>query len=108
MSSITETKLVGTNDENVPLGRDTQPGSDNLEKGDDAAVATPLMLATLTDHRDFGDDWLLERKFDGERCVARKRRGDVQLKSRTGKDLTATYPEVRGALCHAAPRRVSA
>ena len=31
-----------------------------------------LMLATLTDRRDFGDDWLLERKFDGERCVARK------------------------------------
>jgi ATP-dependent DNA ligase len=31
-----------------------------------------LMLATLTDRRDFGDDWLLERKFDGERCVGRK------------------------------------
>ena len=57
-----------------------------------------LMLATLTDRRDFGSDWLLERKFDGERCVARKRDGDVRLKSRTGKDLTATYPEVRAAL----------
>ena len=57
-----------------------------------------LMLATLTERRDFGDDWLLERKFDGERCVARKRGGDVRLKSRTGKDLTATYPEVRDAL----------
>jgi bifunctional non-homologous end joining protein LigD len=58
----------------------------------------PLMLATLTDRRDFGGDWLLERKFDGERCVARKRDGDVRLESRTGKDLTATYPEVRAAL----------
>ncbi len=58
----------------------------------------PLMLATLTDRRDFGDDWLLERKFDGERCVARKRGGDVRLESRTGKDLTGTYPEVRDAL----------
>ena len=57
-----------------------------------------LMLATLTERRDFGDDWLLERKFDGERCVARKRGGDVRLESRTGKDLTATYPEVRDAL----------
>jgi DNA ligase D-like protein (predicted ligase) len=56
------------------------------------------MLATLTDRRDFGDDWLLERKFDGERCVARKRGGDVRLESRTGKDLTGTYPEVRAAL----------
>jgi bifunctional non-homologous end joining protein LigD len=57
-----------------------------------------LMLATLTDRRDFGDDWLLERKLDGERCVARKDGGDVRLESRTGKDLTGTYPEVRAAV----------
>src|SRR6059058_1179310 len=56
------------------------------------------MLATLTDRRDFGDDWLLERKFDGERCVARKEGDDVRLESRTGKDLTGTYQEVREAL----------
>ena len=56
------------------------------------------MLATLTDRRDFGDDWLLERKFDGERCVARKTGDQVRLESRTGKDLTATYPEVSGAV----------
>ena len=61
-------------------------------------MAMPLMLATLTDRREFGDDWLLERKFDGERCVARKDRGEVRLESRTGKDLTGTYPEVRAAL----------
>jgi DNA ligase D-like protein (predicted ligase) len=68
------------------------------EKGDDAGVPMTLMLATLTDRRDFDGDWLLERKFDGERCRARKRGGDVRLESRTGKDLTATYPEVRAAL----------
>ena len=56
------------------------------------------MLATLTDRRDFGDDWLLERKFDGERCVARKTGGEVRLESRNGKDLTSTYPEVSGAV----------
>lgn len=56
------------------------------------------MLATLTDRRDFGEDWLLERKFDGERCVARKDGGEVRLESRTGKDLTGTYPEVRAAV----------
>src|SRR5580700_7607122 len=61
-------------------------------------MAIPLMLATLTDRRDFGDDWLLERKLDGERCVARKVGGDVRLESRTGKDLTGTYPEVRAAV----------
>src|SRR5579859_6193167 len=57
-----------------------------------------LMLATLTDAREFGEDWLLERKFDGERCVARKNGREVRLESRTAKDLTGTYPEVRAAV----------
>ena len=61
-------------------------------------MPTALMLATLTDRREFGDDWLLERKFDGERCVARKGAGEVRLESRTAKDLTGTYPEVRAAV----------
>ena len=61
-------------------------------------VPIALMLATLTDRRDFGEDWLLERKFDGERCVARKEGDAVRLESRTGKDLTGTYPELQAAL----------
>jgi bifunctional non-homologous end joining protein LigD len=61
-------------------------------------MAHGLMLATLTDRRDFGDDWLLERKFDGERCLARKKGGDVRLESRTAKDLTGTYPEICAAV----------
>jgi ATP-dependent DNA ligase len=61
-------------------------------------VPIALMLATLTDRRDFGPDRLLERKFDGERCVARKDGGEVRLESRTAKDLTGTYPEVRDAV----------
>jgi bifunctional non-homologous end joining protein LigD len=61
-------------------------------------VEVTLMLATLTDRRDFGDEWLLERKFDGERCLARKDGDAVRLESRTGKDLTGTYPEVRAAM----------
>src|SRR5271155_4543641 len=67
-------------------------------------MVIPLMLATLTDRRDFGDDWLLERKLDGERCVARKVGSDVLLESRTGKDLTSTYPEVRAAVAAQQPR----
>jgi bifunctional non-homologous end joining protein LigD len=65
---------------------------------DDAGMAIALMLATLTDRREFGEDWLLERKFDGERCVASKDGGDVRLESRTGKYLIGTYPEVRAAV----------
>jgi ATP-dependent DNA ligase len=54
------------------------------------------MLATLSARRNFDDDWLLERKFDGERCVARKAHDAVRLESRTGEELT--YPEVRAVL----------
>ena len=61
-------------------------------------MVSQLMLATLTERRDFGGDWLLERKLDGERCVARKMDGDVRLESRTGKDLSGTYPEVSAAV----------
>jgi DNA ligase D-like protein (predicted ligase) len=70
-------------------------------------VAIALMLATLTDRRDFGEgEWLLERKLDGERCVTRKDGGEVRLESRNGKDLTGTYPEVRGAVAAQAPRQL--
>src|SRR5580692_10453272 len=61
-------------------------------------MVIPLMLATLTDRRQFDGDWLLERKLDGERCVARKSGDEVRLESRTGKDLTSTYPEVSAAV----------
>jgi bifunctional non-homologous end joining protein LigD len=69
-------------------------------------MTIPLMLATLTDRRDFGDDWLLERKLDGERCVAHRDHSDVRLESRTGKDLTATYPEVGGAVAGQSARNL--
>ena len=61
-------------------------------------MAIPLMLATLTDRREFDDGWLLERKLDGERCVAVRDGGTVRLESRTGKDLTSRYPEITAAL----------
>ncbi len=69
-------------------------------------MSIALMLATLTDRRDFGEEWLLERKLDGERCVARKDGADVRLESRTGKDLTCTYPEVRSAVAAQDGRRM--
>jgi len=61
-------------------------------------VLINLMLATLTDRRSFDEEWILERKFDGERCVARRTGDAVRLESRTGKDLTGAYPDVRAGL----------
>jgi DNA ligase D-like protein (predicted ligase) len=69
-------------------------------------MAIALMLATLTDRRDFGEDWLLERKLDGERCVARQDEGEVRLESRTGKELTGIYPEVSAAVAAQRPRQM--
>jgi bifunctional non-homologous end joining protein LigD len=56
------------------------------------------MLATLSGGPPPGEGWVFERKLDGERCVATVAGGRAELRSRTGRDLTATYPEVVAAL----------
>src|SRR5689334_3909765 len=54
------------------------------------------MLATLSDERDLGDGWVLERKLDGIRCLAFVRGGRATLLSRTRKPLR--FPAVVDAL----------
>jgi len=49
-------------------------------------------------------DWSVEFKWDGVRALAFIDTGKLRLMSRTGKDITATYPEVAG-LGHAIGRR---
>ncbi|MFG1808030.1 non-homologous end-joining DNA ligase [Streptomyces sp. NPDC049040] len=56
------------------------------------------MLAQLSDRRDFGDDWIFERKLDGIRLLASLEDDRVELWSRTGLRQNATYPEVIDAL----------
>lgn len=58
----------------------------------------PPMLAVLSDRRDFGAGWVFERKLDGVRVLAARDDERVDLRSRTGKPLNATYPEVVDAL----------
>ncbi len=61
------------------------------------------MKAVLHD-RPFSDPaWVFERKLDGERCGALRRGGRVQLLSRTGRALNATYPELVDALASDGP-----
>jgi len=54
-------------------------------------LATPGVLPT--------DDagWAYEMKWDGLRALAFMTRGAVRLASRTGRDITQTYPELAGA-----------
>jgi bifunctional non-homologous end joining protein LigD len=56
------------------------------------------MLATLTRDRFFEPDWIYERKFDGERCIAYRSGHSVRLMTRNQKDVSATYPEITAAL----------
>src|SRR5260370_18696691 len=56
------------------------------------------MLATLT-HRRFSDPkWLVELKFDGERCLAFRNGSSVRLFSRNQKLLNNSYPEIGAAI----------
>jgi len=56
------------------------------------------MLATLTDDYFSSEDWIYERKLDGERVLAFCTNGKVSLYSRNKKKLNATYPELVDAL----------
>jgi bifunctional non-homologous end joining protein LigD len=56
------------------------------------------MLATLTDRRFSDDDWIFERKLDGERVMAFRSHGRLRLLSRNRTRLEGTYPELVEAL----------
>lgn len=54
------------------------------------------MLATATDALPTGPEWVHEVKWDGMRVLADVHDGAVVLRSRTGNDITASFPELAG------------
>ena len=71
------------------------PGVRSARSGRGAGlVSIPPMLATLADKPFRSPDWLFEIKWDGIRARAEVRAGAVRLLSRSGRDLTAQYPEL--------------
>jgi len=52
------------------------------------------MLATLTDKRFSDENWIFERKLDGERCLAFYQGDHVTLFSRNQQPLNDTYPDL--------------
>lgn len=66
---------------------------------------TAPMKATLTDDRFSSDDWLYERKLDGERCVVFRDGRGVKILSRNRQRLNETYPELAEALAKSSPWR---
>jgi DNA ligase D-like protein (predicted ligase) len=63
------------------------------------------MLASLTDQRFSDENWIFERKLDGERCIAYKDGDSVSLKSRNRKVINDQYPELVEALEKQAEKR---
>ena len=56
------------------------------------------MLAVLTEERVSSEEWIFERKLDGQRCLAFRRATDRRLLSRRQQPLNDTYPELVEAL----------
>jgi bifunctional non-homologous end joining protein LigD len=52
-------------------------------------------LATLAEKPFSSPDWLFEIKWDGERALAFIRDGEMELRSRSARNITAEYPELR-------------
>ncbi|MEU6394586.1 non-homologous end-joining DNA ligase [Streptomyces sp. NPDC046939] len=70
----------------------TRPAAPGVE------LAARPMLATLTDRRDFPEGWIFERKLDGVRVLAVREGGEVTIRSRSGRRIDSTYPEIVKAL----------
>ena len=52
-----------------------------------------------------GPEWQYEPKWDGFRCLARRKGGKVELVGRSGKSLSRYFPDIVSALSHLEPRR---
>jgi bifunctional non-homologous end joining protein LigD len=55
-------------------------------------------LATLSHDRFWEPGWVYERKLDGQRCLAVRTARGTRLYSRSGRDVTAAFPEIAEAL----------
>ncbi len=73
---------------------DPLPGPEESGRAAGFPSSIRPMLVRLTEKAFSHPDWLFEPKLDGFRAIATVRKGAVQLRSRTGVDMTARYPEV--------------
>lgn len=88
-----------------PLEAPEQPGPAALEGALPARIPSKLepMLATLATKPFSHPEWVFEIKWDGIRALAWIRQGALEIKSRTGRTITAQYPDLA-----ALPQRVKA
>ena len=70
---------------------------ESIPKKDQPEWTAP-MLAVLTDRRFSDENWIYERKLDGERCLVFRKGRSVRILSRNRHELNETYPELVEAL----------
>ena len=80
-----------------PLSQLEPEEKSRLERRESPTWISP-MLATLSREIVEGEEWIYERKLDGERALAFCEGSSVRLLSRNRNDLLATYPELTEAL----------
>jgi bifunctional non-homologous end joining protein LigD len=57
-----------------------------------------VALAQLADEVFANPEWLFEIKWDGERALAFIQEGKVELRSRSGRNITSEYPELKSVV----------
>ena len=64
-------------------------------KRSDMLSTVPVALAQLSDEVFANPEWLFEIKWDGERALAYIQDGEVEFRSRSGRNITPEYPELK-------------
>ena len=70
---------------------------DGVTKSDMPANIS-VALAQLSDDVFANPDWLFEIKWDGERALAFIQDGEVEFRSRSGRNITPEYPELKSVV----------
>jgi len=70
----------------------------SLPRAPSSASQQPFMLATLGDRAFSRAGWLYEIKYDGVRVLATREGDAVELRGRSGQEMTGRYPEITAAV----------
>lgn len=96
LSGLTVEQLAEANQLVVPLREEL--AKRKVPQREVRAADVDLMLCETRDDPFSDPNWVYELKLDGWRIVSERRGQDVSLRSRNGKDLLASFPEIARAL----------
>lgn len=106
---IRKTRLEGSQEvehqdqepeQKMPVGKTAASSPQNLEGATKSAMPpnVSVALAQLADEVFSSPEWLFEIKWDGERSLAFIQDGEIELRARSGRNITAEYPELKAVV----------